>query len=164
MSGVYSAIADLEWFFSSSQSQLGLCSNFAAIRNALLNGGVSKTSKPDNINEIRMDSARRYREVHEKLQQLPTRLRDYIYAAYHPRDFGPELWAAFGRSTGVTPFTKAGCDEFEKDAAKKHDDQAFFIWLRGCVARQETSRIEKIRRESQRYLDDAHRAYAALGV
>lgn len=159
----YDAIAELSWYFDNSSAQLGLCSNFGAIRNALLSGGVSKTSKPDSQNDSRLDAAIKYRRVNDKLHRLPNHLRDYLFAAYGSRDFGVELFARFGRATGVTPFTQAGSSEFELDAAKKHDDSAFFAWLRGVVARNETTRIEKIRRESQRLLDAAHRYYAEMG-
>jgi len=163
MSNVYTGIAELEWYFNNSHAQMGICSNFTAIRNALMNGGVSRTSGPDSQNDSRLDAAIKYRRVNDKLLRLPSNFRDYIYAAYGSRDYGPELFSVFGRATGVAVYSESANKEFEIDAAKKHDDHTFYAWLRGCIARHEDMRVEKIRREATRLLDAAHRHYAAMG-
>lgn len=152
-------ISDLVWFFSAAESSMGICSSFEAIRMAIMSHGASKTSKGDSMSERRLDAATRYRRVLAQLHAMPPGSRNILYAAYQPRQWPPELADAFGDCIAVTPFTKTANAEFEKDARRGHDDDAFYPWLSGVVLRGEADRIERIKYEALNLLARAHREY-----
>lgn len=117
---------------------------------------------PDSMTDKRMQAAERYRIVYGRLKKLPARHRDIIYAAYQPRRWSPELTTTIGSATllGVTVFSKVANEFFEEDGGS--DDRTWFQWLEGIVLRREHERIAAIKRDTERILDKAIRAYDEL--
>ena len=152
---------DLEWFFCHSQAELGLCSNFEPLRYAIMTGGVSKTSTGDKISDKRINAAHRHRKILEKLNSVrPMHHIDIIYAAFQQRNWSDYLLNAFGRATGVTPFSKSAHAWYEEDSAGYGVDDGFFAWLEGTLLRGETDRIDIIRAEAVEQLHAALKAYS----
>lgn len=155
------SIIDIEWWFFSSASALGIQSNFSAIRNALLNGGVSRTSCPDNMSDSRIQAAERYRIIYNRIKKMSNNGQDILHACYHDRQWLPHSWSTYGRRLGATPFTKTGNYEFDRDCKYK-DDDSFWAWLEGSIIRGETWRSDKIKREAEQLLEDAYKEYSEL--
>lgn len=143
----YADLIELEWYFNSAESAIGLQSNFGAMRQALLNGGVSSTSKPDSMSDARMDAVIRARDVQRRMQRMPPRMQDILYSVFQNRQWPTELWSVYDRSLGCLPFCRSANEEFEKDTSHINDD-SFYPWLSGVCIRKETERLMRMKVEA----------------
>ena len=170
-----SAESDLRWFFTESSAALGHQSSFGAMRMAIMSGGASSTSKPDNMSDARLNAATRWKHIDALLRSMPAKYRDLIYAAYNARRWNDLLVGKFGvhvvredstsvwdtRRLGVMPFTKSANEFFEQDAGSQMvDDQGFYGWLTGCAERMENERCETMVNEADALLQRAIKRYS----
>ncbi len=160
----YADVAELQWYWSDAAGDMGLQSNFEAMRARMQVGGRTGGKPIVEINERWLKAAAREKHIRRALERLPDHLVAILVHA-----FGNETREipVFGRATGVVPLTLAA----RRTWASSRTTRSLEEWLVRLVIRAHTGKgddpvvdralLQAIREEADRLLATALRGYAA---
>ncbi len=157
-------VAELRWFWADATGDMGLKSNFEAMR-ARMQRCAAKGGQPNtDIDERCVDAATREKRVRRALARVPDHEAIVLVNALGP---GTREIPAFGRATGVVPMTRAARQTWLSSGTNRSLED----WLARLVIRVHTGRgddpagdaalLKAIRQEAEQMLHAALQAYAA---
>jgi hypothetical protein len=152
---------ELDWYFTCSESEMGLASNFAPLVAMALTGVVGTRSDPaDTMAERRIAAAHAEGQIRKRLRLMPTRLVGVLEAAYEPRAWPPELLRHFGRVAGIAVRTRAA-RALEKARAGSNLDSVASS-LAAAINRNDHALLATVRSEAESILRPALQAYESV--
>jgi hypothetical protein len=157
--------AELRWYWADATGDMGLKSNFEAMR-ARMQRAASRGGKPNvDIDERCVEAATREKHIRRALAQVPDREAVILVHAFGP---GIREIPVFGPATGVVPLTRVARQAWAKSGTTRTLED----WLARLLLRVHTGRghdpagdaalLRAIRLEAQGTLRSAMKAYGAL--
>jgi hypothetical protein len=159
--------AELRWYWADATGDMGLKSNFEAMR-ACIQRAASRGGKPNvDIDERCLEAATREKHIRRALAQVPDREAIVLVHAFGP---GIREIPVFGPATGVVPLTRVARQAWLNSSTNRSLEG----WLARLLVRVHTGRssgpehlardralLNAIRTEANQMLRAALLAYAA---
>ena len=152
---------ELDWYFSCSESEMGLSSNFAPLVAMALTGVVGTSADPaDMMAERRIIAAHAEGQIRRRLRAIPNHLAGVLATAYEPRVWPPELLRHFARAAAIAVRTKAARALDTGKGGSRLD--AIAGRLASAVNRHDHDLLARIAREAEGILRPALQAYESV--
>jgi hypothetical protein len=159
--------AELRWYWADATGEMGVRSNFEAMR-ARIQRAASRGGKPNtDIDERCVEAATREKRIRRALAQVPDREAIVLVHAFGP---GIRELPAFEAATGVVPLTRIARQAWVKSGTNRTLEG----WLARLLVRVHTGRssgpenlardralLNAIRTEANQMLRAALQSYAA---
>jgi hypothetical protein len=159
-------VEDLTWYYCHSAAELGVKSNLGAALARLelgIDGGKSVQTDGGMIG--RLQSAARYREIHNKLMSIPAKHRKTLELAFEERQIPVSLRLTFDRSAGIAASMPLARRAYKAAMVRSNSSSLTLPeWLARSVVlgtKDDRAIVEIIRERAERLLNDAYAAYRA---
>jgi hypothetical protein len=155
--------AELRWYWGEAEGDMGVVSNFEAMRACLELGGPTGGKPKLDLDERSLQAATRERHIRRALERLSAHDVSILAHAFAP---GTREIPSFGKATGVVPITRVALSSWSSSGTNR----GLTEWLARLVVRVHTGKsndlardlalLRAIRWDAERMLVAALRAYA----